>query len=123
MEEENKKCPHCTGWGYHAPETKEPLHERMYLAVPCFVCEGTGTKGGPQLRQSCIGKVNVISTEPVLLDPDTFCPHRKISLEFNIRYDDGSDTRPPSRSWSQAIRAFQIGKEILKALESKGVYI
>jgi hypothetical protein len=122
MSEENERpepCKYCDGCGYHS-KRKENLAEELSLCLPCFMCEGRGHVKEDGYHQ-VIDSVVVTDATHVTLNPDTFCPRRKVRVEFNLNYEAQQDGRPASKHWCDAKHAYNIGKKVLHALKNIGV--
>lgn len=116
---ENKHCPYCNGLASIVKKC-DTLQEECDSALPCFACNGSGgNEWGDRFEH--FSNFVVTNVGEVKLDPDNYCPKRRITLEFDYVYEAQQDGRPPSPSWTAGIQAIQLGKKAVIAL-TKAVF-
>lgn len=110
---EDKFCDYCSG-GSLMPK-KGTLVEQCKKQVPCPVCFGTGRKEhGKYFQYMSNGKV--ISIGDLKLDPDSFNPTRRITVEFDMNIEVQQDGRPPNLMYKMYLQMLHIGKTVLLAM-------
>ena len=114
---EDQFCDYCSGGGHLMPK-KGTLAERCEKQVPCPVCFGTGRKDhGNYFQYMSNGKV--ISVGDMEIDPDSFCPRQKVTVEFYVNeavQQDGGRRYAMSEMY---LKMLQVGRTVLLAMHNK----
>jgi hypothetical protein len=108
------RCPYC-GLGSITKKDCKDLSEQCDTAYPCFVCGGTGMKDSSRYHHY-IKNVKVKEVGDLRLDRDTYCPKRRIAVEFDLCEEGQQDGRPSPQYWIDAIKAIHLGKAVLADL-------
>lgn len=111
------KCLICGGGGSHMPKTGT-LSEQCARQIPCFVCEGRGYH--EERRFKHFDNAKVLDDTKIVLNPDTYCPVRKLTLEIDWNFEAQQDGRPPTALWTETMKAIQIGKAVMAAINKHG---
>jgi len=121
MTEEYKRpdpCEYCKGAGFLRVK-RETLAEELDKCFPCFACEGHGNPVDARRGYQHIDNVVIKEVSQVKLNPDTLCPRRRITVEFDYNYEAQQDGRPPKPHHVMAAKCLEIGKKVYAALKAK----
>lgn len=108
-------CDYC-GSGYLASKKAKTTQEICDSYVPCPVCQATGRKDHSKYYQY-IQDVSVKVTDKIVLDPESYCPKRKVIVEFNLAYEGQPSNRPLGKSTLRMIKAYHLGFKVIDAME------
>lgn len=111
-------CGYCDGRGSLMNKRLKTLQEQCDTQLPCPACQGTGRskKEDQDAYHSDVQDVKVVRVDPAILDAKTFCPKRKVTMEFYYCYAGQQDGRGVSHSYAAMKQAYELGGKSVLAM-------